>query len=145
MRLLHLITLCASVLVTGCVTPPSPNQMKQLAERSRWELAHWGSHAIPYGNDGEPVILAFKDGRVSGHAGCNRYSAGITFGPKAGDVTVSHGITTRMACEPRRMEFESALIQAFEGSARCRLEGESLFFENDIAPPLEFYRRPLNR
>jgi len=143
MRLLNLITLCTSVLVTGCVTPPSPDHMKQLTEKNRWELAHWGNHAVPYGDDGEPVILTFKDGTVSGHAGCNRYSAGITFGPKAGDVTVSRGVTTRMACEPRRMEFETAFIRAFEGSTRYRLDGESLSLESAIAQPLEFYRRPL--
>ncbi len=145
MRLLNLITLCTSVLVTGCVTPRSPDHMKQLTEKNRWELAHWGSHAVPYGDDGEPVILTFKDGTVSGHAGCNRYSAGITFGPKAGDVTVSRGVTTRMACEPRRMEFETAFIRAFEASVRYRLDGESLLFESETTPPLEFYRRPLER
>src|SRR5512139_465293 len=98
MRLLHLMSLCASALIIGCVSTPSPDEMKQLAERNRWELAHWGNQAVPYEDDGDPVILAFKDGKVSGHAGCNRYSAGITFGPKAGDVTVSHGISTRTAC-----------------------------------------------
>ncbi|ULA69194.1 MAG: META domain-containing protein [Nitrospira sp.] len=142
MPLFHLISLCASALVIGCVTTPSPDVMKQVAERNRWELAHWGDHAVPYGDDGEPVILTFKEGKVSGHAGCNRYSAGITFGPKTGHVSVSRGISTRMACEPRRMEFEVAFIRAFEASTRYRLDGESLSFESAIAQPLEFYRRP---
>lgn len=144
MRLLNFSILCMSVLVTGCVTLPSPDRMKQITEKHGWELAHWGNHAVPYGDDGEPVILAFKDGTVSGHAGCNRYSVGITFGPKAGDVTVSHGVTTRMACEPRRMEFEAAFIRAFEASVRYRLDGESLSFESETTPPLEFCRRPLD-
>lgn len=143
MRLRHINSLYALVLFSACVTTPSPDVMKQIAERNRWELAHWGNHAVPYGDDGEPVILAFKDGKVSGHAGCNRYSAGMTFGPAAGQVSVSHGISTRMACEPRRMAFETAFIRAFEASTRYRLDGESLSFENAIDPPLEFYRRPL--
>lgn len=143
MRRFALSTLTLPLLLTACVSPPSPDEMKQVAERNRWELAHWGNQAIPYGDDGEPVIFAFKDGKVSGQAGCNRYSAGITFGPKAGEVSVSHGIRTRMACEPRRMEFEAAFIRAFEASTRYRLDGESLSFESTLAQPLEFYRRPL--
>lgn len=137
------LAIMLSTLITACVSTPSPDAMKQVAERNRWELAHWGDHAVPYGDDGEPVILAFRDGKVSGQAGCNRYAAVITFGPKTGEVSVSHGISTRMACVPRRMEFEAAFIRAFEASTRYRLDGESLSFESAIAQPLEFYRRPL--
>ena len=129
-------------LLTACVSTPLPDAMKQVAERNRWELAHWGNQAIPYEDAGEAVILAFKDGKVSGQAGCNRYAAAITFGPKTGEVSVSHGITTRMACQPKRMEFEAAFIRAFEASTRYRLDGESLLFESAIAQPMEFYRRP---
>ncbi len=41
------------------------------------------------------------------------------------------------------MEFEAAFIKAFEASRRYRLDGERLSFESEVAPPLEFYRRPL--
>ncbi len=138
-----LITTTMFLLLTACIPTTPPDEMKQVAERNRWELAHWGDRAIPYADAGQPVVLAFHEGRVSGHAGCNRYSAAVSFGPNAGDVTVSHGITTRMACEPRRMEFEAAFIKAFEASTQYHLDGESLSFESKIAPPLEFYRRPL--
>jgi heat shock protein HslJ len=143
MRVLYLITLCVTAMVTACALTPSPDHMKQVAERNRWELSQWGNHAIPYGGDGESVILSFKDGRVSGHAGCNRYSAAVAFGPRRGELKVSPGISTRMACEPRRMEFEAAFIRAFEASTRYRLDGESLSFESPSDQPLEFYRRPL--
>ncbi len=144
MRALHFIILGVTALVTACVSTPPPDQMKQVAERNRWELAHWGNHAVPFGDDGEPVILSFKDGRVSGHAGCNRYSAAVAFGPRRGELKVSPGISTRMACEPRRMEFEAAFIRAFEASTRYWLDGESLSFESPSDQPLEFYRRPLH-
>lgn len=143
MRVLHFITLCVTAMVTACASAPSPDHMKQVTERNRWELSQWGNHAIPYGGDGESVILSFKDGRVSGHAGCNRYSAAVAFGPRRGELKVSPGISTRMACEPRRMEFEAAFIRAFEASTRYRLDGESLSFESPSDQPLEFYRRPL--
>lgn len=138
------LILCTALLMTACVSSPRPEDMRRLAENNRWELAHWGDHPVPHGDDGEPVILAFKDGRVSGHAGCNRYSAAIVFGPRTGETKVSEGVTTRMACEPRHMKFEALFIRAFEASTRYRLDGERLLFESDSAPPLEFYRRPLN-
>lgn len=147
MRMLscHLcLTMSALMMLASCVTSPSPEEMSRRAEDNRWELTHWGDHSVPYGEDGEPVILTFKGGKVSGHAGCNRYSAAVVFGPRRGDMKVSQGMTTRMACEPRHMEFETSFIRAFEASTRYRLDGESLSFESDIAPPLEFYRRPLN-
>lgn len=142
--LLHLyLAMAATLRLTSCAIAPPPGEMKQVAERNCWELAHWGDRAVPDGVAAPPVILAFQDGRVSGHAGCNRYAATISFGPKAGDLTVSHGMTTRMACEPRRMEFEAAFIEAFEASRRYRLDGERLSLESEVAPPLEFYRRPV--
>lgn len=146
MPLLHLyLTMCTTLMLASCVSPPSPEDMTRRAEKNRWELSHWDDRQVPHGDNGEPVILTFKDGKAAGHAGCNRYIAGIAFGPHAGEVTVSRGVTTRMACEPKRMEFEAAFIRAFEASVRYRLDGESLWFESDTTPSLEFYRRPLER
>jgi len=141
----YLFTMCAMLTLISCVTSPTPEEVSRLVEENRWELVRWGDRMVPHGDNGEPVILAFKDGRASGHAGCNRYSAGITFGPHAGEVKVSPGISTRMACEPRRMEFEAAFIRAFEASTHYRVEGERLLFESGVASPLEFYRRPLGK
>ena len=140
-----LLTMCAMLTLISCVTSPSPADVKRLAEGNRWELVRWGDRMVPHGDSGEPVIRVFKDGRASGHAGCNRYSAGITFGPHAGEVKVSPGISTRMSCEPRRMEFEAAFIRAFEASTGYRVAGERLLFENGTASPLEFYRRSLEK
>jgi heat shock protein HslJ len=141
--LLHL-PMCAALMLTSCINSPSPEDMQRRAEKNRWELAHWGDRRLPHGDHGEPVVLSFKGGKVWGHAGCNQYSAEIAFGPDRGSLKVYPGITTRMACDASRMEFESAFIQAFETSTRYRLEGESLFFQGANGPPLEFYRRPLD-
>lgn len=89
MPLLYLpLTMCAALMLISCVSSPSPEEVSRLAEKNRWELAHWGDRQVPHGDNGEPVILAFKDGRASGHADCNRYTAGVTFGPSAGEVRV---------------------------------------------------------
>ena len=101
-----LLPLClamyAALMLASCVTSPSPEEMQQRAEKNRWELDHWGDRRLPHGDHGEAVVLAFKGGKVSGHAGCNQYSAEITFGPDRGSLKVSRGITTRMACDASR-------------------------------------------
>ena len=145
MRTANLFMAAATVLLMGCASSPSPEETRRLVEGNRWELVRWGDRTVPHGDNGEPVILEFKDGRASGHAGCNRYSTRVTFGPGNSQVTVSPGMTTRMACEPRRMEFETAFIRAFEASTGYRIEGERLLFESGATAPLEFYRRPLER
>lgn len=145
MRTSTFLMVCATMMLVACVSSPAHEEMRQLVEANRWELVRWGDRTVPHGDNGEPVILEFKDGRASGHAGCNRYSAGVTFGPAVGELPVSPGVTTRMACEPRRMEFEAAFIRAFEASTRYHVEGERLLFESGAAAPLAFYRRPLER
>lgn len=145
MRTANLLMAVVTVMSLGCASAPSPEDMRRLAEDNRWELVRWGDRAVPHGDNGEPVILEFKAGRASGHAGCNRYHTRVTFGPGERQVTVSPGMTTRMACEPRRMEFEASFIRAFEASTGYRVEGERLLFETGTAPSLEFYRRPLER
>jgi heat shock protein HslJ len=145
MRTAYLFMAAVTVMLMGCASSPSPDDTRRLAEGNRWELVRWGDRTVPHGDNGEPVILQFKDGRASGHAGCNRYSTRVTFGPGDRQVTVSPGMTTRMACEPRRMEFEGAFIRAFETSTGYRVEGERLVFESGVASPMEFYRRPLER
>lgn len=145
MRTSGFFVVCAAVVLMSCLSSSAPEEMRRLAEGNRWELVRWGDRTVPHGDNGEPVILEFKDGRASGHAGCNRYSAGVTFGPAVGELKVSRGMTTRMACEPRRMEFETAFIRAFEASTRYHVEGDRLLFESGAAAPLAFYRRPLER
>ena len=135
MPLLRLcLTICAASMLTSCVTSPSPEEMQLRAEKNRWELAHWGDRQLPHGDNGGPVVLSFKGGKVSGQAGCNQYSAEIIFGPDRGSLNVSPGITTRMVCDPSRMEFESAFIHALETSTRYRLRVKACSSRAPMAP-----------
>ncbi len=111
----------------------------------RWELVYWEGKTVPHGDNGEPVILTFRDGRVSGHAGCNRMNAAYELGPAAGQVRFSGPVTTRMACEPGRMAFEAAFVAALGASAQVEFEGPRMRLRQPggAAPPLEFYQREL--
>ncbi|MFZ4717903.1 MAG: META domain-containing protein [Ilumatobacteraceae bacterium] len=75
--------------------------------------------------------LTIEDDRISGNAGCNRFS-----GPLAttdGGLQIGPLMSTRMFCEdeeagsgPTIMEQESALLAALEGATGHRLEGSRL-------------------
>jgi heat shock protein HslJ len=80
-------------------------------ESSTWAIQSIG--AITLGPDAGATLSVEPGGRVSGETGCNRYTgevsvdgAALTFGPLA---------TTRMACEPPRMEQERAVLDALAG------------------------------
>ena len=112
-------------------------------EANRWELVYWEGTPVPHGDNGEPVILTFAEGRVSGHAGCNRMMAGYELGPEAGKIAVKAPVTTRMACEEGRMKFEAAFTRAFGAATAARFEGDHLYLDSPGVPSLKFHLREL--
>lgn len=66
------------------------------------------------------------DGRVSGHAGCNRYFAPYTLAGEA--LTIGSAGATRMACaEPAGlMQQETLFLDALASTARWRIDGDKL-------------------
>lgn len=75
---------------------------------------------------GTNVSLEFgPEARVSGTAGCNRYSAGYTV--DKGALTFAPAAATRMMCAaPGVMEQERAFLQALTRVATMRMEGDRL-------------------
>ena len=73
-----LLVACAAAPSGGGASAPTPDPAtaRVRLESHRWELVYWEGRTVPHGDNGEPVILSFKDGRVSGHAGCNGPTAG---------------------------------------------------------------------
>lgn len=110
---------------------------------NRWELVYWEGTPVPHGDNGEPVILTFAEGRVSGHAGCNRMMAGYELGPEVGKIAIKGPATTRMACEEGRMKFEAAFTKAFGAANAVRFEGSHMFLDSPGVPSLKFHLREL--
>ena len=123
----------------GLLAPEARSRL----EANRWELIYWEGTPVPHGDNGEPVILTFAEGRVSGHAGCNRMMAGYELGPEAGRIAVKAPITTRMACEEGRMTFEAAFTKAFGAATAVRFEGNHLHLDSPGVPSLKFHLREL--
>ena len=123
----------------GLLAPEARSRL----EANRWELIYWEGTPVPHGDNGEPVILTFAEGRVSGHAGCNRMTAGYELGPEAGRIIVKAPVTTRMACEEDRMKFEAAFTKAFGAATAVRFKGNHLHLDSPGVPTLKFHLREL--
>ena len=123
----------AAATLAACATAPAPNlpsaganlNQTQPSGPSRWELVRWQQadgtlRDIPHGDNGQPIIFEFSDGidaaqgTVSGTSGCNRFTG--SYGKTDTGVRFDRVAGTRMACPPPRMELESALLKAMEGS-----------------------------
>jgi len=63
------------------------------------------------------VTLSFGSGRLTGSAGCNRYSAGATEGGTPGEFSVGPVAGTRMACPDAESAVEARFLQQL-GAAR---------------------------
>lgn len=64
------------------------------------------------------------DGKLTGSAGCNNYTAGYqTEGPK---ISIGPVATTRKACEPPVMDQEQQYLAALQSTAAYRIDGTKL-------------------
>lgn len=95
---------------------------------TRWEVTgiNDGRQVVVSVQTGTRLTLAFDtQGRVSGSAGCNRFTARFEVGP--GTVRIVAPDTTRMAClEPGTMAQEQTFLRALEAVCTVRIEGDQL-------------------
>lgn len=115
---------------------PAQAQTSEVADRplvgTEWHLT-----APVAATDDEAVLreigstITFgSDGRVSGKAGCNRFT-----GPaEVGADTVAFGTlaTTRMACDPVSEAVESEVLAVLDGTVAYRITGDRLELTRDI-------------
>jgi len=79
------------------------------------------------------LTVGIREGRISGHSGCNRFAGGFTVADDA--VSIGPLMGTRMFCDdpdagagPSIMEQEAALLAALQHATGYRLEGTRLTF-----------------
>ena len=90
--------------------PPQPSGRLALSAigPGTWVLRRWTwDQPAP---EKPEVTLSFRDGALSGSAGCNHYTATALDGPSPGDVTVSRAMGTLMACPEPIMEVEARFL-----------------------------------
>ena len=108
----------AALALAACAA--APEAAVNNLNGTSWREASGGEHA--------PTI-EFADGRASGHAGCNRWFAGVTHGE---GVAMSFGDAglTRMMCEPARMEVERRFMAAIRETQIAVVEGDTLILRD---------------
>jgi heat shock protein HslJ len=92
-------------------------------ENVRWTLIEIDGAPIATAAGGTPTLsLASKDQRVSGFAGCNRFSGGYELSGKL--LKLNSLAATRMACAD--MSVEAAVMKALEETASWKIDGRKL-------------------
>lgn len=149
---------------------PNPGQatltQAQGEGRSRFVLVRWqepgaapkelpsaeGESADPAA---QPIAIEFSagleaaNGVVSGYSGCNRFSGPyekLTSGMRFGNL-----VSTRMACDPPRMELETAFLEALKAPlatvgmqpSASGKQGRQVIWKTTSGALLQFAERPL--
>jgi heat shock protein HslJ len=111
--------------------------------KDNWTLESYGdtTGTLVQVQPGTQITAVFRlDGRLSGSAGCNRYSANYTVRDLA--ITISPPISTTIVCDdPRIMQQESAYINNLQRTAVLRINESSLkLFDESGKPVLVFVK-----
>lgn len=160
----------AATKQTPANAAPNPGQatlaQAQGEGRSRFVLVRWQeSGAAPKelpsaeGDDADPATqpisiefsagLEAANGVVSGYSGCNRFSG--PYEKLASGMRFGNLVSTRMACDPARMELETAFLEALKSplatvgmqpSANGK-QGRQVIWKTTSGALLQFAERPL--
>lgn len=134
--------------------------------RSRFVLVRWQeSGAAPKelpsaeGDDADPATqpipiefsagLEAANGVVSGYSGCNRFSG--PYEKLASGMRFGNLVSTRMACDPARMELETAFLEALKSPLATvgmqpssnGKQGRQVIWKTSGGALLQFAERPL--
>lgn len=113
----------AQVPAATAATEWQPAALVSLEGRT-WMLREWDL--------GEPapaeprVTLRYEQGRFTGRSGCNRYTAAVTPGAKAGAISVGAVAGTRMMCPEPAIGIESRFLAALPKAQATRLRAGRL-------------------
>ena len=128
MRPPHLRALCWVALSSLLACVPERGALNASSELAELENVEWtlieldGAAIAPTSHAPPTLKLSSKERRVSGFAGCNRYSGGYEL--KGERVSFSAMATTRMACpEPTP---EASLLKALDDTASWKVVGRTL-------------------
>ena len=130
------MTLTVSLFLLGCGgTEPSPQTVTEQATKSlestKWNLVSFGltRMAVP-----EKASISFKEGRYSGHGGCN--GVGGDYVVEGDRLTLSAGFSTMMACP--ELDLEHKYMKNLGNVKSYSIEGDTLDLRSDDQILLRF-------
>ena len=129
------VSLLLIMLLAACSTAV---QGGDELDGSEWQLSAWRKSRP---SDGVVITAAFQDGRVSGSAGCNHYSAEYSL--EGDSIDVGAVEITEMAClEPQGvMEDEQTYIGYLMDAVRYEIDGDRLYIYWDAREMLTYDRQ----
>jgi heat shock protein HslJ len=143
-RLFFLLAGAAALAaLAGCASPQGGRDQADLTA-VQWELVKWALQPMPPAGV-RPIMLRFDqrgdEGRVSGHAGCNQFSAPYVL-RDPGEITIATPVATRMTCAPEVMEFEERLLDKLESISGYKITGKNMDLIAADGHVLSFRARP---
>lgn len=122
MRMGFLGAAAAATLASACAVLPKPSPPTDRLVGA-WTVVEVSGSGLA---ERSQITLEFAEtGRVSGSAGCNRYTGAYSY-DGAGALIVTPLGVTRRACPPPLMEQEARFIEALQGATRVETQDDGL-------------------
>ena len=146
---LGLLSGCANVIPPcGAKISPPSSELKN----TKWELTRWNlppnsngevrTRQIPQGDASNPIQIIFDASgqRMSGSTGCNRFTA--TLDDDARGFSLKQITSTKMACNPQRMELENDFLYELNDYRSIVRNGDQLLMIGTDREVLSFIQKP---
>ena len=148
--ILGLLASCANVIppCSAKISPPS-SELKN----TKWELTRWNlppnsngevrTRQIPQGDASNPIQIIFDANgeRLSGSTGCNRFTASLD--EDARGFSLKQIASTKMACNPQRMELENDFLYELNDYRSIVRNGDQLLMIGTDREVLSFTQKPI--
>ena len=130
MRILLPLLLAATMMFTGCATRAARKAPPPLPA-GPWALVELNARPVTVINPAQQPSILFDAaaGRVSGHAGVNRYSGSFTQEGPA--LSFGPAMVTKMAGAPELMRIEDDFLAMLPKVKRWRVESSWLLLVGD--------------
>ena len=148
---LGLLSGCANVIPPcGAKISPPSSELKN----TKWELTRWNlppnsngevrTRQIPQGDASNPIQIIFDPSgqHLSGSTGCNRFTA--TLDEDARGFSLKQIASTKMACNPQRMELENDFLYELNDYRSIVRNGDQLLMIGTDREVLSFIQKPNN-
>ena len=148
---LGLLSGCANVIPPcGAKISPPSSELKN----TKWELTRWNlppnsngevrTRQIPQGDASNPIQIIFDASgqRLSGSTGCNRFTA--TLDEDTRGFSLKQIASTKMACNPQRMELENDFLYELNDYRSIVRNGDQLLMIGTDREVLSFTQKPNN-
>lgn len=148
---LGLLSGCANIIPPcGAKISPPSSELKN----TKWELTRWNlppnsngevrTRQIPQGDASNPIQIIFDASgqRLSGSTGCNRFTA--TLDEDARGFSLKQIASTKMACNPQRMDLENDFLYELNDYRSIVRNGDQLLMIGTDREVLSFIQKPNN-